>query len=315
VLLTSLLDQQILFFGGKGGVGKTTCSAAFALAASRRGKRVLLVSTDPAHSTSDIFERPIGPDERELEPRLSALEIDADAEAARYIADVKRDIERMFSANVVRQAHRQIEVAAASPGLVEVALLDRMIDLIVGRARLFDLIVFDTAPTGHTLQLLRMPDAITTWIQALVRHRRALLDIDRGADRPPEASAAADPVLEALERRYERVERLRSILTDRTRTSFVLVMVPERLVIEETARAAVLLGETNIDVGGLIVNRVLPDGLSGEFFESRKAQERVYLEEIPRRFDKLPRVCVRQLPRDVYGLKSLAEVADQLVKS
>src|SRR5205085_7481878 len=90
VLLKGLIDRDVVFFGGKGGVGKTTCSAAFALAASRRGKRVLLVSTDPAHSTSDIFERKIGGAERELLPKLSAIEIDADREAARYIADVKR---------------------------------------------------------------------------------------------------------------------------------------------------------------------------------------------------------------------------------
>ena len=85
VLLTALLERQVVFFGGKGGVGKTTCSAAFALGASRTGRRVLLVSTDPAHSTSDIFETVIGPAERELAPRLAALEIDPDGEAARYI--------------------------------------------------------------------------------------------------------------------------------------------------------------------------------------------------------------------------------------
>ena len=81
-------------------------------------------------------------------------------------------------------------------------------------------------------------------------------------------------------------------------------MLPERLVIEETARAAELLAETGIDVGGLIVNRVLPDDLEGEFYQSRKAQERTYLDEIERRFKRLPRVIVRQLPRDVYGLAS-----------
>ena len=227
--LDDLLSQQVVFFGGKGGVGKTTCSAAFALAASQRGRRVLLVSTDPAHSTADIFERSIGPAERDILPQLTAVEIDAEQEARRYIADVKRDIERMFSPNVIHQAHRQIDMAAASPGLSEVALLDRMIDLITGRANTYDLIVFDTAPTGHTLQLLRMPEAITTWIQALVRHRRAILEIDRGAEQTLEAAAAADPVLAALERRHERLAQLRRIMTDRSRTSFVFVMIPERL--------------------------------------------------------------------------------------
>ncbi len=147
----------------------------------------------------------------------------------------------MFSPNVIKQAHRQIEMAAASPGLIEVALLDRMIDLIVDRENVFDLIVFDTAPTGHTLQLLRMPDAMTTWIQALVRHRRAVVEIDRGADQTAAEAEAADPVLAALSRRHERLGRLRSTIMDRARTSFALVTIPERLAIEETARAEELL--------------------------------------------------------------------------
>ena len=191
-VMISLLDRQVVFFGGKGGVGKTTCSSAFALAASRRGQRVLLVSTDPAHSTSDIFERKIGHDEREIEPRLWAIEIDARRESTRYVDEVKRDIERMFAPAVIRQAYRQIDMAAASPGLAEVALLDRMIDLIVEREARYDLIVFDTAPTGHTVQLLRMPEVMDTWIRALVKHRRALLEIDRGSERQ-EASRLPAP--------------------------------------------------------------------------------------------------------------------------
>jgi arsenite-transporting ATPase len=312
VLLNPLLDQQVVFFGGKGGVGKTTCSAAFALAASRKGQRILLVSTDPAHSTADVFDQPIGPVERELQPRLSALEIDAEGEASRYIAGVKSDIERMFSPSVIHQAYRQIEMAAASPGLLEVALLDRMVDLILNRGKDHDTIVFDTAPTGHTMQLLRMPDAINAWIQALVKHRRAILEIDRGTDQTA-AAAAADPVLEALERRRDRLGQLRRILTDRARTSFVLVTIPERLAIEETVRAAEQVTEAGMDLGGLVVNRVLPEGLEGDFFHSRKAQERTYLEEIERRFKRLPRVFVQQLPRDVCGLAPLGLVSSQLV--
>jgi arsenite/tail-anchored protein-transporting ATPase len=311
VLLKGLIDRQVVFFGGKGGVGKTTCSAAFALSASRQQRRVLLVSTDPAHSTSDIFECRIGAG-RTLAKGLEALEIDAQAEATRYIADVKRDIGRMFSPNVVRQAHRQIEMAAASPGLAEVALFDRMIDLVVDRARDYDLIVFDTAPTGHTLQLLRMPDAMTAWIQALVRHRRAVVEIDHGAEQSRDAAAAADPVLAALERRHERISRLRSTIMDRAMTSFALVTIPERLAIEETVRAEELLSDTGVDVGGLVVNRVLPENLEGDFYHQRKTQERAYLAEIESRFPRLRKVYVRQLPRDVYGIESLERICEQL---
>jgi arsenite/tail-anchored protein-transporting ATPase len=313
--MISVLDRRVVFFGGKGGVGKTTCSSAFSLAASRRGRRVLLVSTDPAHSTSDIFGQSIGTSPREIARGLSAIEIDADEESTRYIAQVKRDIERMFSPSVVERARRQIDLAAASPGLSEVALLDRIIDLLATfdapRAP-YELIVFDTAPTGHTLQLLRMPDAMKTWISALVKHRRAMLEIDLGADQDRDSVLAADPVLAALDRRRERLNSLRTRVTDRAHTTFVLVTIPERLAIDETWRAAALLGETGLDVGGLIVNRVLPDGLSGSFYDARKEQEAEYLAEIGRRFPRLSRVVVRQLPRDVHGLEPLGLVSRQL---
>ena len=307
----TLSNRDVVFFGGKGGVGKTTCSAAFALAASRSGRSVLLVSTDPAHSTSDIFERRIGSEPSELLPNLSAVEIDADAEASRYVTDVKRDIARMFSPAVVRQATRQIDLAAASPGLAEVAMLDRVVDLMAEHAD-DTLIVFDTAPTGHTLQLLRMPDAMDAWIQALVRHRRAMLEIDRGGDEADE-TASADPVLAALERRHRRLAQLRDTIVDRARASFVLVTIPERLAIEETVRAARLLADTNVDIGGLVVNRVLPDGLEGDFYRSRKDQEHAYLSEIDRRFGGLRQVRVHQRPRDVYGLAPLEAIGRELV--
>src|SRR6516162_8390953 len=96
-----LLDHRLLFFGGKGGVGKTTCSAAFALAASRSGHHVLLVSIDPAHSTADIFEQPIGGDARVIEPGLSAVEIDPERESARYLDRIKRDLGEMFPPAIV----------------------------------------------------------------------------------------------------------------------------------------------------------------------------------------------------------------------
>ena len=313
MLLNHLLDRQVVFFGGKGGVGKTTCSAAYALAASRAGKRVLLVSTDPAHSTSDIFEQRIGDAEHLLAPGLAAIEIDGARESSRFIDNVKREIQRVFSAGVIRQAYRQIDMAAASPGLTEVALLDRMIDLLIDRQQAYDVIVFDTAPSGHTLQLLRMPDAMTTWIQALVKHRRAMLEIDRGPEEEAASPASMDPIVAALERRHQRLTQLRERVTDRGHTAFVLVTIPERLAIEETGRAAELLAESGIDIGALIVNRVLPEGLTGDFYAARKAQEATYRAEIARRFARLPRVDVQQLPRDVYGFEPLVQVSAQLL--
>lgn len=313
----ALLLKRILFFGGKGGVGKTTCASAVALAASRGGKRVLLVSTDPAHSTSDIFGTPFAADEREVLPGLYGLEVDANLEARRYIDDAKAGIARMFSAAVAREAERQIELASSMPGVEEVALFDRIGDLIVDRFDAYDLLIFDTAPTGHTLRLLRMPELVSAWITALSKRRRALLALNKDIDQvrlAPEAiNPDEDPILKTLEARREKLEQVRARLMQHNFTGFVLVVIPERLPIEETARAAAILAESNVNVCEIVVNRVLPKDADGAFYQSRRAQEQVYIDEIKRRFPAHPLAWVPQLPSDVHGVESLERVSSALL--
>src|SRR5262245_312878 len=281
------LRKRILFFGGKGGVGKTTCASAVALAASRLGKRVLLVSTDPAHSTSDIFGTPFAADEREILPGLYGLEVDANLEARRYIDNAKAGIARMFSPAVAKEAGRQIELASSMPGVEEVALFERIGDLIIDRFDAYDLLVFDTAPTGHTLRLLRMPELVAAWIAALSKRRRALLSLNKDIDQvrlAPEAiDPEDDPILKTLDARREKLEQVRARLMQHNFTGFVLVVVPERLPIEETARAAEMLRESNVNVCGVVVNRVLPPDADGDFHQARRRQEQVYLDEIRER--------------------------------
>ncbi len=295
-----LSDRKILFFGGKGGVGKTTCASAVALAASRRGKRVLLVSTDPAHSTSDIFETKFTADEREILPGLTGLEIDVDLELRRYIDRVKEQISKLFSPEILKKADGQIELAATMPGAESVALFDRMSELMIDRRDVYDLLVFDTAPTGHTLRLLQSPELLVTWVAALTKARRAMLPSDQGEP---------DPVLTALERRKDRLEEVRARMMSAGTTAFVLVTIPERLPIEEAARSLETLSEVGIQIGQVVVNRVLPPHATGEFYESRRRQEQVYLDEIDRRFAHLPLWRVPQLDSDIHGLKSLERIS------
>jgi arsenite-transporting ATPase len=297
-----LLDRKILFFGGKGGVGKTTCASATAVEASRRGRRVLLVSTDPAHSTSDIFEQPLGPKEREIEPGLFGLEIDATFEARRYVDQVKQQIAELFSPAILKEASKQIEMAATMPGVEEVALFERMSELIVDRDDQYDLVVFDTAPTGHTLRLLQMPEMMTAWVRALSKTRRAMLTEDPGPD----------PVLTALEARRERLQIVRARLMQARVAAFVLVLIPERLPIEETARALDTLASSDVHVAGLIVNRVLPDQPDGAFLGARRRQEQVYLDEIERRFARLPRLRLAQRESDVHGIGQLEAIGREV---
>jgi arsenite-transporting ATPase len=309
--MRDLLQKRILFFGGKGGVGKTTCASAMALAAAKQGKRVLLVSTDPAHSTSDIFERPFSKEETEIYPRLVGIEVDADFEARRYIDTVKGQIAKLFSPAILKEAQRQIELVSTMPGVEEVALFDRMGELMVTRVDAYDLVIFDTAPTGHTMRLLRMPELMGSWIEALSKRRRNLISLNANIDK---ARSDPDPILATLERRKEKLEHVRARLMQHNFTGFVLVLVPERLPIEESARAADTLQEANVNVCGILVNRVLPGNLQGDFYKARRQQEQKYCDEIQRRFAKYPVHWIPQFETDVYGLKNLERLSEMLAR-
>jgi arsenite-transporting ATPase len=302
--LGPLLDRKVLFFGGKGGVGKTTSASATALAASQCGKRVLLVSTDPAHNTSDILGRPIGPEIVEVRENFLALEIDAAQESTRYVVEVKDRIRDLFGHAILKEANRQIDLAASMPAAEEVALFDRIGSLIRGEDSRFDLLVFDTAPTGHTLRLIRMPELMEAWIRALSRSRRAMLGVEQD-DR-------TDPIMRSLTERLERLREFRARLISPRVTAFVLVLVAERLPIEETSRAMAQLEDAGVRVGALIVNRVLPADSPDPFLVARQGQERVYLDEIDRRFAAVPRIRVPQLARDVHGIETLQTIAGAL---
>ncbi len=290
-------------------MGKTTCASAMAMAAAKQGKRVLLVSTDPAHSTSDIFERPFSKEETEIYPGLVGIEVDADYEARRYIDTVREQIARLFSPSILKEAQRQIELVSTMPGVEEVALFDRMGELMVTRIDVYDLVIFDTAPTGHTMRLLRMPELMSSWIEALSKRRRNLISFGQNIDR---VGSDPDPILTTLERRKEKLEQVRARLMQHNFTGFVLVLVPERLPIEESARAAETLQDANVNVCGVLVNRVLPENLQGEFYQARRQQEQKYRDEIQRRFAKYPVQWIPQFETDVYGLKNLERLSEML---
>jgi arsenite/tail-anchored protein-transporting ATPase len=303
-----LLDRRVLFLGGKGGVGKTTCAAALALAARRSGKKVLLVSTDPAHSTSDILETALDSSEREILPGLNGIELDAARETRRYLDQAKARMADVFRPSVMREAVRQIELTALMPGVADVAVFDRMTDLIVSRAGTHDLVVFDTAPTGHALRLLRLPELMSSWVDALARRRREAVEAEALASGEKTRAADADPVLGILESRMSRLRAVHTELTRGDHVAFVLVLIPERLPIEESVRAASELAEAGMSLGAVIVNRVLPDEVPGDYFRARKAQERIHLDEIERRLPPVPRVMVPQFESDVHGLASLERI-------
>ncbi len=324
--MLDLFDRRILFVGGKGGVGKTTVAASLALMAAKRGKRCLVVSTDPAHSLGDIFDRDIGARETALAPGLDGLEIDPDGEAERYIATVKRNMRGLVRPELYGEIDRQMDLARHAPGAAEAAMLDRVADLMVEGQERHDLVIFDTAPTGHTIRLLSLPEIMAAWTDGLLRHQERSKNLGRvlqnlggkrgkgddlslidGAE-PATGGDPASRIQAVLLERRRKFHRARRHLLDAAVTGFVWVLIPERLPILESRKALHTLRHFNVPVSAMVVNRVLPDHVDGAFLAKRREQEARYRSEIDDAFASYRRIEVPLLESDVHGIETLERV-------
>lgn len=294
--------NKFVFFGGKGGVGKTTSSAAYAYRCSEEGKKTLIVSTDPAHSLCDIFEISIGPEIKELGKNLYGLEIDPEKESAKYIERIKSNMKKTVSPVIISEIEKQLDAASVSPGSEESAIFDKLVEIINNYGNEFEKIVFDTAPTGHTLRLLSLPELLGGWLDRLIDKRKKalkLLEMTNKKDKEIKEKVMNDPVIEILKKRKENLERARETLIDKNMISFVFVLNAEKLPIEETRKAVKVLEKYNIPVKDLVVNRLLPQGLKDEFWVSRKELEGKYLEEIYGSFKNKEIIKIPLLDSDV----------------
>lgn len=330
-LTTLVQNRSVLFCGGKGGVGKTTLSSAIAVKAAMSGRKTLLVSTDPAHSLADAFARSIGSKELCLAENLFALELDPDAEVDAYLERVLSHMRRYVHPDQVSELGRQLQLSRQSPGAQEAAILERLARLLDEGLQQYDLIVFDTAPTGHTLRLLTLPEVMAVWTEGLLKHNKksrqlsSVLDhltpgrsIDSLTQSPEqhvvqELDERQQKLLSTLLERQRLFHRMRHLLTDPETTGFLFVLTPERLPIMETARAVAALQEGKIGVAGLLINRVMPQQvMDNEFWQSRWQQQEQYLADIEQRFAALPRQRVELQQQDIQGLDSLQQLARQL---
>ncbi len=311
-----LLDREVLFFGGKGGVGKTTLAATVARLAALEGHRTLLVSTDPAHSTSDVLEVALGPEPREVQPGLWAMEIDPALEADRYIDEVKQRIAEVTAPRLAAEVERQIDIARVTPGAEESALFDRFTKIADSVGEEYDRLLFDTAPLGHTLRLLALPELMGAWIDGLISRREKVNVLGRMWRNVAGAAAGSksdrpDPVLAALQERQARFDRARRLITDDARSGFVFVVTPEHLPVAETERSIKTLEKYRIPVAGILVNQVVPEDADGALLASRRDRQATYVERVRQSFAGYPVHLIPLLDGKLHGLDAL----DRLIQT
>ncbi len=298
-----LLDPplKLILFGGKGGVGKTTLASSAGVYLAERGKRTLLVSTDPAHSLSDSLGIEIGSETRNTEIEgLHALEINAEKEFASFKEQYDKELRSIFdTGSYLDKDDVDSILALQMPGIDEVMGLKQIIELV--REGKYDKYVLDTAPTGHALRLLHLPELLDQWIKVVSKMRwkyRYMVERFSGGYRP-------DAVDELLVTMKKSVKHIGDILKDQKACEFIAVTIPEDMAIRETGRLMDSLKRYGIRVRQLIINNVIcPSSTCPFCMERRKGQEK-YIKSAREQFGNLNIVEIPLQQHEVKGIRDL----------
>ena len=298
--------MRIILFTGKGGVGKTTVSAATALAAAARGKRTLVVSTDVAHSLGDALDVEIGRDVRRIGPNLWGQEVDALYQLEKYWG-----VLRQYISSVLRARGLDDVVAdelANLPGMEEIASLMQLTS--VARDNRFDVIIVDCAPTGETMQLLSFPEMARWWLEKLFPIQRAVARMARPVVQPfVGIPLPTDDVFTAVKDLILKVDDMRGLLADPEISSIRLVLNLEKMVIKETQRAYTYFSLFGYATDAVIVNRSLPQTVDGRFLSGWVEAQRRYRDMVQEAFAPLPILELPLSENEIVGRRRLLDAA------
>ncbi len=308
-------DRRYIMFGGKGGLGKTTFSAATAYWLAKQGHRVLVFSVDPQASLSDIFERDIfGQGAVEIAPNLFAQEIDADSHIQAYQEEIRGKILDMYGLEKIPdEVESYIQAAAAEPAMEESAIFDQVVDIVV--AGEYDYYIYDLVPLGHALYYLSMASVYDQWISKITDLREQMREYEQMAARiQRKKEMDEDLILGELQDIKYRIQTSSGILTDKEKTAFFFVLVPEEMILIDTQKAADLFRKFDVPISGYIVNRVLPDRLLDspslpQYLRHRHEMQQGYMSKIDDLFGAEVLAQVEEMERDITGLPMIERLA------
>ena len=303
-----------IMFGGKGGLGKTTFSAATAYWLASQGKKVLVFSVDPQASLSDIFQRDIfGKGAVKIKDNLWAQEIDADSHIKAYQNEIRKKILDMYGFDQVPEEIEQyIQAASAEPAMEESAIFDAVVDIVVEGS--YDYYIYDLVPLGHALYYLSMAKVYDEWINRITKLREEMREYEEMVSRlKSDKSTDEDQILTELSYIKTRINTSSRILTDKEKTAFFFVVVPEEMIILDTQKAAKLFASFDVPIAGYVVNRVVPRELLLQdippYLRRRIEMQDKYLEHIQRDLGTQVQAHVPELERDVTGLAMIEKLA------
>jgi arsenite/tail-anchored protein-transporting ATPase len=330
--------REVLFVGGKGGVGKTALASALGLLQARAGRRTLVVSTDPAHNLGHLWRRDVGDTPVELAPMLRGVEIDPASTTDQHLRAVRATMQRLMPEHLQGEVDKHLELARDAPGTHEAAVLERMAEVVEHRHP-DELIVFDTAPSGHTTRLVALPELMQAWTEGLLRRqdrssqfgaalrglggsdeaageivgsRRLADSTSTGPRRTQDRRARRDAEIRAvLDRRQQRFRHLREVLQDKNRTGFVIVTAAERLPVLESIELHRQLTRSGMDVAALVVNKRSPAD-SGQLLAARRQIEDGYVVQLTEALPTLPLIEIPLLPAELLGEAGLGALVKHL---
>jgi arsenite-transporting ATPase len=303
-----------IMFGGKGGLGKTTFSAATAYWLAEQGKKVLVFSVDPQASLSDIFQRDIfGKGAVKIKDNLFAQEIDADSHIKEYQGQIRQKILDMYGfEQVPDEIEQYIQAASAEPAMEESAIFDAVVDIVVSGS--YDYYIYDLVPLGHALYYLSMAKVYDEWINRITHLREEMREYEEMVSRlKSEKTTEEDQILSELSYIKGRINTSSRILTDREKTAFFFVVIPEEMIILDTQKAAKLFAQFDVPIAGYIVNRVVPRELLQQqipsYLRNRIEMQDKYLAQINQSLGTQVQAFVPELERDVTGLAMIEKLA------
>ena len=310
-------NRRYIMFGGKGGLGKTTFSAATAYWLAKQGYKVLVFSVDPQASLSDIFEQDIfGKGPVEIMPNLYAQEIDADQRIREYQDEIRQKILDMYGLEEVpEEIENYIQAAAAEPAMEESAIFDEVVDIVVSGE--YDYYIYDLVPLGHALYYLSMASVYDQWIDKITGLREEMAEYEKvAAVMKRDKESDEDKILKELQYIKHRINASSSILTDKEKTAFYFVLVPEEMIILDTQKAAGLFAKYDVPLSGYVVNRVIPpelaDGNIPDYLRNRMEMQKKYMAKIEQTFGSEVLTNVPEFERDITGLPMIERVANAL---